>query len=165
MTEEEKILWKKIKYFEFDDAESGLTFSGRLARENNWSLEYALLVIYEYKKFMFLICMSEEPLTPSDEVDQVWHLHLLYTKLYWEEFCKNTIEKEIHHGPTKGGGDEKLKFTDWYARTFELYKKYFHHKPPEDIWKPSEIRFKEINFTRVNRHRNWIIPKFFKWKI
>ena len=162
MTREQRILWNKIESIELDEPESSFTFTDRLCRENGWKYKYAVRVIYEYKKFMFLICIAEHPLTPSDEVDQVWHLHLLYTKLYWEEFCRNTMGREVHHGPTKGGSSEKEKFNDWYAKTKELYLKAFNKNAPVDIWPSSKIRFGELNFRRVNLHRFWIIPKFIK---
>jgi len=161
MTFEEGQLWDKIEGFELDDPDSSLTFSERLARENGWGLEYSLRCIEEYKKFMFLICIASHPLTPSDQVDQVWHLHLLYTHSYWIEFCQNTLGKQIHHGPTKGGKHEQDKFTDWYAKTKELYKEIFKNNPPDDIWPSSKIRFSEINFQRINLDRNWVIKKVF----
>jgi len=161
MTKEQEILWEKIRTFELDDPSSALTFTDRLARENGWSHEFTLLSIDEYKKFIFLLCISEHPLTPSDQVDQVWHLHLLYTHSYWTDFCKNTIDKQIHHGPTKGGISESQKYTDWYEKTKQLYKSIFGYETPKKIWPSSEIRFSEINFQRVNLKRNWIIKKPF----
>ncbi len=159
MTSEQELLWNKIHSFELDDPSNSLTFTDRLARENGWTIEYSLRTIEEYKKFMFLLCIANHPLTPSDQVDQVWHLHLLYTHSYWIEFCKDTLNKQIHHGPTKGGSNENSKFTDWYEKTKQLYKTIFVQTPPVDIWLPSEIRFSETNFQRVNLDRNWIIKK------
>ena len=69
MTGEQTDLWNRIQNFELDDVNSAYTFSDRLALENGWTLEYALRVIDEYKKYIFLICISNQPLTPSDEVD------------------------------------------------------------------------------------------------
>ena len=93
MTEEQRALWLKVQTFELDDPESTFPFSNRLARENGWTLEYTLRTIEEYKKFMFLICVGGHPLTPSDQVDQVWHLHLLYTHSYWKEFCATVLKR------------------------------------------------------------------------
>ena len=167
MTDEQSNLWEKIKNFRIDDPESDFTFTDRLARENSWSIEFASRAVHEYKKFMFLICVAQHPLTPSDQVDQVWHLHLLYTQSYWNDFCQNILGKEIHHGPTKGGQQEKDKYADLYGMTKSLYQEKFGYSPPEDIWPRHAIRFGEINFTRVNLHRNFIIPKprfLKKWK-
>ncbi|GAA0192582.1 hypothetical protein GCM10009122_55450 [Fulvivirga kasyanovii] len=160
-------LWNSIRKFEIDDPESGFSFTDRLVRENSWTRDYAIRAIFEYKRFMYLICIAPHPLTPSDQVDQVWHLHLLYTESYWTDFCQNTLQRNVHHGPTKGGKEEKEKYSNWYEETGQLYTQVFGSEPPADIWPPAEIRFTEINFTRVNRHRNWVIPKpalFRKWK-
>ena len=158
MTTTEIELWNRIEDFEIDDPESSFSFSDRLARENDWSIEYCLRAILEYKKFIFLICISPEPLTPSDEIDQVWHLHLLYTQSYWIDLCENTIYRQIHHGPTKGK-EEQTRFKDQYQYTLDLYSEKFKVSPPNDIWPKSEKRFKSIHFSRVNRQKNWVIPK------
>lgn len=155
-------LWNQIKSFELDDPDSSLSFTDRLARENGWTIEFSIRAILEYKKFIFLLTISNHPLTPSDQVDQVWHLHLLYTQSYWEDFCENLLNRKIHHGPTKGGAKENEKFTNWYEKTKNLYLETFKKQPPTDIWPTSEIRFSEIEFERVNLKRNWIIKKPFR---
>jgi hypothetical protein len=165
MTDKEKQLWNKIKLFQFDDDKIDFNFSNRLARENNWSLSYSKEVIEEYKKFIFLSCITKIGVTPSDQVDQVWHLHLTYTKSYWIDFCKNTLEKEIHHNPTKGGASEAQKFDDYYSKTKAEYKKLFQSEPPIAIWPDNKNRFSEINFKRINVDKNWILQKpNFNWK-
>ncbi|MFM9988013.1 glycine-rich domain-containing protein [Flavobacterium sp.] len=161
MTDNQLKLWNAIKRFELDEPEVSLNFTDRLARENGWTIEYSLRAIVEYKKFIFLLTISNHPLTPSDQVDQVWHLHLLYTQSYWEDLCENVLKRKIHHGPTKGGDNEKDKFTDWYEKTKALYLETFKAVAPKDIWPTSEIRFSEIEFQRVNVKRNWIIKKLF----
>jgi len=158
MTNEQKEIWLNILHFEMDETTSSFTFTDRLARENNWSLQYALRAVFEYKKFIFLITISEKPMTPSDQIDQVWHLHLLYTQSYWIDFCRNTIGKEIHHGPTKGS-EERPLFKEQYSKTLAFYKTTFEKTPPDDIWPNVDKRFKEIHFTRINRHKFWIFPK------
>lgn len=159
MTEDQELLWGKIKLFELDDPAISLTFTDRLARENGWTLEYTVRAVEEYKKFMFLLCIAGHPLTPSDQVDQVWHLHLLYTQSYWNDFCRDTLGRQVHHGPTKGGQEENSKFTDWYEKTKQFYRSTFGVQPPTEIWPPSDVRFSDVNFQRVNLDRNWIIKK------
>src|SRR5688572_30623486 len=117
MTVEQQELWQKIDRFELDDPHVSFSFSDRLARENGWSISFSLSAIQEYKKFIFLICISDHPLTPSDQVDQVWHLHLLYTHSYWIDMCKRLLNRDIHHGPTRGGNTERAKFKSWYQET------------------------------------------------
>ena len=158
MNQEDKLLWERIRAFQIDDPSSSFKFSDRLSRENDWDLEYALQAVLEYKKFIFLICVDPEPKTPSDQIDQVWHLHLLYTQSYWNEFCQNTLGKEIHHGPTKGV-EQRGDFKSYYQATKESYFRYFKETPPEDFWPSEEERFRTVRFTRVNRDKYWIIPK------
>jgi len=166
MTNQEREIWEKVSLFEIDDEGSSMTFTDRLARDNGWSMEFTIRTVEEYKKFIFLNCITTHPLTPSDQVDQAWHLHLLYTHSYWDDLCEHTIGRKIHHGPTKGGNSEQDKFTNWYEKTLELYIKKFDENPPEDIWPPSEIRFSDVVFERVNKRKKWIIqkPKIFRKK-
>lgn len=165
MTHLENQLWDNILGFEFDDPGTQLTFAMRLQRENGWQQDYTQRVIDEYKKFLFLCCNSPTAVTPSDPVDQAWHLHLTYTKSYWNCLCRDTLGKEIHHNPTKGGKEEQEKFSDLYKGLHEVYTEYFGHHPPTDIWHDSRTRFTDIDFRRVNIAQNWVIQKPPKNKI
>lgn len=130
MNDEQLKLWNEIKKFELDEPEASLSFTDRLARENGWTIEYPIRAIVEYKKNIFLLTIANHPVTPSDQVDQVWHLHLLQTQSYWENFCEKIIKRKIHHGPTKGGATEKAKYTNWYEKTKELYLVTFKIQAP-----------------------------------
>lgn len=158
MTMQQAELWEKIKDFKIDDSGSSFTFTDRLMRENDWSLEFAIRAVFEYKRFMFLICATDSPKTPSDEVDQVWHLHLIYTQSYWEDFCQNTLGRSIHHGPTRGS-EQKSLFKNTYLDTLETYRELFEEEAPQDLWPPEEKRFGSLRFTRINRSNYWVIPK------
>lgn len=153
-------LWKKLNEYQIDDLESGLTFSERLARDNGWSRNYAKKVVEEYKRFIFLAMRSGHTVTPSDSVDQVWHQHLTYTKSYWDDLCKDVLNSELHHGPTKGGKHEKVKYRDLYIKTLASYEKFFDQLPPTDVWPSPEDRFgRDLQFRRINKLQNWVIPK------
>lgn len=152
-------LFEKIQAFELDDNSANFKFSERLARENGWSKTYTHRVIDEYKKFIFLCCISDSGVTPSDPVDQAWHLHLTFTKSYWIDLCQHTLNQQIHHNPTKGGDSEREKFKNYYETSESLYKEKFGIFPPDDIWHHSQKRFSEIQFQRITLHRNWVIPK------
>jgi hypothetical protein len=159
MTSQQQELWLSIKNFELDDPHASFSFTDRLARENDWDLEYSLRAVGEYKRFIFLMCIAEHPVTPSDQVDQVWHLHLLYTQSYWVDMCTHILRRQLHHGPTKGGDSEKNKFENWYAKTLTLYTEIFSVSPPADLWPESKTRFSDIHYVRVNTRKNWIITK------
>lgn len=152
-------LWSELLNFSIDDYNSSFTFTQRLARENGWSIDYATRVVHEYKKFIYMAMISSISLTPSDEVDQAWHLHMLYTESYWDELCAKVLGREIGHGPTKGGSSERIKYNDQYNNTLDLYKVEFGNDAPKDIWPDAKNRFSNINYQRVNMGENIVLNK------
>lgn len=161
MSTEQTELYERIKSFSLDRPDASLSFSKRLARDNGWSLQYAQQAIEEYKRFAFLAVSSGHPVTPSDAVDQVWHLHLTYTRSYWEDFCSQVLQTPLHHEPTLGGRAESQKFDDWYSKTLESYEEFFGSKPPAEIWSTPEDRFgRDLHFVRINTQQNWVVAKF-----
>ena len=153
-------LYKRIQAFALDRPDSQLSFSQRLAKDNGWSLGYTQRVIEEYKKFIFLAVAAGHPVTPSDQIDQVWHLHLTYTRLYWQEFCPKILQTTLHHEPTRGGSSEQLKFGSWYSKTLESYEQFFGHIPPIDIWPKPKDRFgRDLHFIRINTQQSWVLSK------
>ena len=136
------VVWKKITGLQFDFDSASLPFSKRLARENRWPHWFALDVIEEYRKFLYLLERAGHPVTPSIQVDQAWHLHLLYSESYWEDFAEGMPVKP-HHGPTRGGEQEDEKFIDWYSKTLNTYEAVFEQKPPVHIWPRKEERFRK----------------------
>lgn len=155
-----KMLWQQVAAFRLEEGQQALSFTQRLARENGWSLEFARRVVEEYKRFVYLAACAGHPVTPSDEVDQAWHLHLVYTRSYWEDLCRDVLGKPLHHGPTRGGPQEADKFTDWYQRTLASYRNEFGEEPPVDIWPPSKIRFStQARFQRVDIGDAWVISR------
>jgi hypothetical protein len=153
-------LWVRIQQFALDDAESALPFSRRLARENGWSRHYAVRVISEYKKFCYLALTTGCQVTPSDAVDQAWHLHLIYTQSYWNEFCGRVLRRPLHHNPTRGGAEQRDKYRDLYSGTLDLYQRVFNVSPPEDIWPTVDERFANSGaFRRIDTASSWILPR------
>ena len=153
----------KILNFELDDPSADRNFSDRLKDENGWSIEFTQRVIFEYRRFLILLLEAGHPVTPSDEVDQAWHLHLCFTENYWNDFCRDTVGVPLHHGPTKGGAQERMKYQTWYHQTLISYEKLFGEKPPQDIWPPSNIRFGDQSFQRVNTTDFFVLPKRTIW--
>ncbi len=151
-------LWNRIKASHPDEVEADFPFSVRLARDNGWSIEFAARVVAEYQRFAYLSRIKAGIVTPSDEVDQAWHLHLTYTKHYWGPF-KSALGGALHHQPTRGGPDQAALFRRAYAETLDLYRQEFG-EPPADIWPPADIRFgKAPHFRRVNTRDVWLIRK------
>jgi len=161
-TEELHQLRSRIEAFELDEPASIVSFTSRLAREQGWSHAFAARAVVEYKRFICLAMMAGHPVTPSEAVDQVWHLHLVYTKSYWQKLCRDVLGKDLHHEPTRGGTDEGEKFTDWYQKTLESYQRIFCEAAPAEIWPDARSRFAgSAALIWVDRSRYWLIPKPF----
>src|ERR1700754_4036844 len=133
---EHRSLWSSIQQFPLDDPDAAITFSRKLAAQENWSPAFTQEAIEEYRKFIFLCCIAPNGASPSKVVDEVWHLHLTYTRSYWIAFCKNTLGKDIHHHPSKGGTGENHKHEQWYTETLQLYESVFGSPPPANTWPP-----------------------------
>lgn len=160
MNETHAELLARLESFNPDEPGVALSFTHRLARENGWRLAFANRVVTEYKRFAFLAMTAGHPVTPSDEVDQAWHLHLTYTNSYWKIFCGEVLGRPLHHNPTKGGAVEGDKFDDWYAKTLASYEHFFGHPPPADIWPEAATRFGDAPyFVRINTRRTWVWPR------
>jgi uncharacterized protein (TIGR04222 family) len=153
-------LWDRIESQPIGPQSAALGFARRLARDNGWSEAHANRVLLEYRRFLFLAARAGHPVTPSDAVDQAWHLHLIYSDDYWNTWCSEVLGFPFHHGPTRGGSTEQAKYTDWYGRTLASYEACFGEPPPSDIWPTVEDRFKNASaFRRVNTREVWILPK------
>jgi uncharacterized protein (TIGR04222 family) len=160
----EHLLLEKLRQFDLDGGVP-YSFSRRLARDNGWSHEFALRVCEEYKKFLYLACTTGHVVSPSEEVDQAWHLHLTYTRSYWEELCPKVLGMPLHHDPSRGRKSEAGKFEALYEQTLASYGKAFDAPPPLDIWPSVEVRFGEVaHFRRINLKRHYVVARpNFSW--
>jgi hypothetical protein len=130
----DKVLWAQLETMEIDPPDATTRFHHRLKQYNRWTDEFAGRVTKEYRRFLYLAARARHPVTPSDTVDQAWHLHLIYTRHYWEELCGKILGLQLHHEPSAGGAVESSKFGRQYEQTLESYKATFGETPPADIW-------------------------------
>ncbi len=140
MLDSQRELYRRIQAYELDDPSHELGFVRQLMRHQGWSRKQCLRTIEEYKKFVFLAAVADHQLVPSDAVDQVWHLHLLYSEPYWEDFCPNVLGRKLQHRPARGGRQERELFLRLYRATIESYRQFFA-EPPLDLWPPADLRF------------------------
>ncbi len=133
MNPEELELWTRIDGFQIDDPNATFPFSLKLAKEYDWDLKFTAEAINEYKKYAFLSCILEHT-SPSPIVDKVWHVHLLYTKQYWQIWCKDILKRELHHNPANGGHTEQQELKDVFKMTKLKYTACFEVKPPKKYW-------------------------------
>jgi hypothetical protein len=156
----DEALWQRIEGHVIGPAEASLTFTDRLARENRWSRAHAEAVLREYRRFCYLARTAGHPVTPSDAVDQAWHLHLTFSRDYWEVFCPLVLGADLHHGPTAGGAAERARYYEQYAATLHAYEAAFGEAPPPTIWREARRRFEiDPKGIRVNPADAIILPR------
>lgn len=126
-------LWQRIRAHRLDDPDAAFPFSAKLAREEGWTPHFTAKAIEEYRRFVLLCCIDPGGASPSETVDKVWHLHLLYTVDYWEVFCPRVLGQKLHHYPS-AGGQQQQRHEDWRGATRLLYLQTFGSPPPPDIW-------------------------------
>ena len=123
-------------------------------------MSFTARVISEYRRFLYLAIVAGHQVSPSDDVDQAWHLHLLYTESYWNRLCRDVLGVPLHHHPTTGGPSERAKFDAWYRQTLDSYRRVFYEDPPADIWPNADSRAGGTDrYQRVNTTRSWIVRK------
>jgi len=153
-------LWARLEAFTADDPQAEFQFTDRLARENGWTKAFAKGAFAEYKKFVYLAATGPHEVTPSNVVDQVWHLHLTFTRSYWEELCGRVLERPLHHGPTKGGRSERRRFREQYEATLALYRREFDCEPPPAYWPDADARFDGVTDQHwIDRRTHFVVAK------
>ena len=153
-------LYERLQTFELDKPKVILPFSARLARDNMWTADHAERVCAEYRRFLFLACTAGHVVTPSADVDEAWHLHMIYTESYWIDLCRDVLGRPLHHTPTEGGDAELALYRDRYTETLVSYRRTFGHEPPPDIWPDVDTRFRHAGSRRtIDGERYWLVPK------
>ena len=153
LEKQQQQLYQRISDYELDDPSDEFGFLAHLMCANGWNHQFALRAIEEYRKFVFLALVADHPVTPSDQVDQVWHLHLLCSEAYWNDFCSGVLGRPLHHQPTRGGKAERERFHEQYRATIDSYRQHFG-EPPADLWPPVDVRFgRDLQMQRVPIHR------------
>ncbi len=134
-------LWARLQAYRFDPEPVERGFADRLAEECGWTAETAERALEEYRRFVYLAMTAGHHVTPSVAVDLVWHLHLTYSRSYWDRFCGEVLGRPLHHEPTPGGPRAQERYREQYAATLAAYRKAFGEEPPEVFWPHPDRRF------------------------
>lgn len=152
-------LWARIAAHPFESPDDGIDLVRRFAREQACTLSEARHAVEEYRRFAYLCCISAEELTPSLRVDEVWHLHLLHSRDYWQHWCPEILRCPLHHGPTRGRRIDGERYRAQYARTLALYEQHFG-APPAAYWPGTRERFAaNARIRRVDLAHHIVLPR------
>jgi uncharacterized protein (TIGR04222 family) len=124
-------LLARIESFGFSEPADPLGFESRLADDQGWTLGYALAVAEEYRRFLVLTQVAGQPVSPSPDVDEAWHLHLTRTAHY-EAFCTASFGRFLHHEPARAGEGKRHRLM--YRDTLAAYLHAFGARAPTTIW-------------------------------
>lgn len=88
----------------------------------DWSLSRAQTAVKALREFYLLKSQyADLALSPSSEVDEVWHLHILNTRAYHKD-CQVVFGEYLHHTPGIGK-EENAEGWENYQRLSQLYLK------------------------------------------
>jgi len=153
-------LWRAVSAYSIGNPGAAFSFTARLARENGWSLAHAERVVAEYKRFCFLAMIAGQEVTPSDAVDQAWHLHLTDSRDYWERFCPTVLGRPLHHEPSSGGAADGHHYFERYAETLQSYERVFGECPPPNLWPDAARRLiEDPKARRVHPRDGFVISR------
>ena len=127
-------LFGQLEAMRIEEPGASRSFEEALADENGWSRGRAEAIAAEYRRFLYLAATSGREVTPSRFVDKAWHLHLTYTRHYWDVLCGRILGRPLHHRPSFGGTVETEQYRRQYEDTLALYEATFGTPPPPSAW-------------------------------
>jgi uncharacterized protein (TIGR04222 family) len=151
-------LWARIRAHPFESSDGSLNFTAKFMRLHGCTRDEARAAIDEYRKFCFLAVVVGREMVPSEIVDQVWHLHLTYTRDYWTVFCPSVLGCDLHHEPSRGRTGDAVRFHENYADTLAAYAEHFG-PPPEKYWPGTRERFRRSTMQWIDRNRFFVVPR------
>lgn len=115
-----RTLWKKLKTLDWGPIAFQLHRHGR----NYQQVQQA---IAQYLMFLVLIYLHPNiKIVPTQEIDVVWHYHILDTTKY-ESDCQQLFGRFLHHFPYFGlrGELDRQNLDAAFAQTSALFQQYF----------------------------------------
>lgn len=115
---------KKLKSLDLGPIAYQLMYSNE---GGGWTYAQTTRAIAHYLMFLCLIFLyPNRPLVPTDEIDRVWHYHILDTQKYTSD-CQLLFGHVVHHFPYFGLRNE-ADWQDWnaaFAQTQALFAAHF----------------------------------------
>lgn len=114
------------------------------------SLKQVYHYVDEYKKFLFVSYATNDIHCPSEQVDLVWHYHMLFTKEY-RLFSKLHMGKDVFaHNPSDGTVNDYENYKKVYEKTVNFLFSAFG-SINQEVWPRVEVRFSQM-YRWYNHH-------------
>ena len=97
------------------------------SNEEKWNIQKTQKAISAYLMFLLLVYLyPNSQLVPNQEIDRVWHYHILDTMKYSED-CEMLFGRFIHHFPYFGerGKIDKENLQKGFEQTQVLFEEHF----------------------------------------
>lgn len=101
-------------------SENPLLFGKLIQHASLQNKQLAKQGVMESCRFLYLCSISNQTLTPSKKVDDIWHQMILFTRSY-DTFCITQLGRFIHHQPS----DKPVCELRQYLATLSLYEQTF----------------------------------------
>ena len=102
----------------------------KLLESKEWSSEKADRAVNDYKKYMALMkAMDGYQLVPNEEIDEIWHMHILDTRQYMQD-CNELFGEYMHHYPYFGmlGEENKTQWLETQTLSENVWEQLFGNK-------------------------------------
>lgn len=125
-----------------------------LRRKERWSDQKIKQNTSEYRKFLYLLGKHGGILVPwTDDMDTVWHYHMLDSKLY-RKHCEELFGRYIDHDPLLSNSESEHRQS--FERTKQLYIQEFGYKEKKSLWQRVNEKYERNNSDWTTS--NWDVP-------
>jgi hypothetical protein len=114
---------EKLEQLDLEPIAFQLMHSG----EAEWTYQRTMQAIAQYKQFLYLIYLyPNHSLVPTQDIDRVWHHHILDTMKYAQD-CQLLFGRFIHHFPYFGlrGESDRQNLQIAFKQTQALFQEHF----------------------------------------
>ncbi len=116
----DQTFFSKLQELDLEPIKNQLMQSGWTRQQTTWAIN-------RYKMFLSVVYLNPHtPLVPTQEIDFVWHCHILHTRKY-HQACQMLFGRFIDHEPDQKlwEVDEQLSLDTAFAQTQTLLVQYF----------------------------------------
>ena len=133
-------LWQEIQDTPIALAPRRHCLAEHLWREFDLPASRHSTALTEYRRFLYLVAVSKEPLAPSPLIDYMWKTHAKCARI-----APDGGKALLARLPSRADGGTEPHNNPAYQRTLDLYQQEFRAPPMPKVW-PS---VRELRRTRI----------------